>query len=169
MQTITSSPDRDTEPQDGAVPAARGRSKLVVGLVTLVALAVISIAIVAVTGASAGGGRTVQADLKEWAVSLNHTALSPGKYTFKIVDVGKAEHELIAFRTSLAPSALPKGSDGRINEDDPALVSATDGPDLTAGQTVSRTVNLSKPGTYIFMCNLPAHYGLGMHTVVTVK
>jgi uncharacterized cupredoxin-like copper-binding protein len=169
MQTITHRPDRNAGPAESTVGAATRRGKLRVGLAVVGALAAISIGIVAVTAGSSSGNRTVQANLREWAVSLNHTTLSPGKYTFKIADTGKAEHELIAFRTSLAPSALAIGSDGRINEDDPALVSATDGPDLKAGQTVSRTVDLTKPGTYIFMCNLTAHYGLGMHTVVTVK
>ena len=167
MQTITHRPDHTAEPTDAAVSTPARRRKLVVGLAIAVALAVI--AIVAVTSASSGGTRTVQASLKEWSVTLNHTTLSPGKYTFKIANTGKAEHELIAFRTSLAPSAIHIGSDGRINEEDPALVSATDGPDLDAGHTVSRKVDLTTPGTYIFMCNLTSHYGLGMHTVVTVK
>jgi uncharacterized cupredoxin-like copper-binding protein len=38
---------------------------------------------------------------------------------------------------------------------------------LKAGATNTITIDL-EAGHYVFMCNLPAHYGLGMHTDFTV-
>ena len=151
----------------GTPPTSRRKFGLV--LVVGAALVAMAIGLFAVTGGSPATHPSVKAGLREWAVTFDQTILSRGTYTFKIANDGKVEHELIAFRTSLSPGALPTAADGRINEEDPALVSATDGPNLKPGQTTSRTVDLTTPGTYVFMCNLPAHYGLGMHTVVTVS
>ena len=85
------------------------------------------------------------------------------------LDPGFLSRTLQALQRRQIVARRPSKDDGRINEEAPGLVSVTDGPDLKAGQITSRSVDLTKAGTYIFMCNLPAHYGLGMHTVVTVS
>ena len=86
--------------------------------------------------------------------------------TFNITNQGPSSHELLAFRTDLPDDQLPLGPDGRINED--ALPKVLDTQtDLTPGIQRSLTVPLS-PGRYVPVCNLPGHYKMGMHTVVTV-
>ena len=39
--------------------------------------------------------------------------------------------------------------------------------DMEAGTTKTLTIDLA-PGHYAFVCNLPGHYGQGMHTDFTV-
>ena len=44
----------------------------------------------------------------------------------------------------------------------------TDGDDIAAGGTQVRTIDMTKPGQYVFMCNIPGHFHEGMYAVVTV-
>src|SRR5438270_10948219 len=115
MQTVTDRDERLDPTGSSAGPAAK-RRKLGVVLGVAIALLVVAIGLVAAKGGSSGGGHTVNAGLSEWAVSFDHTTLRPGKYTLKIANNGKVEHELIAFRTSLAPDALANDPDGRTTE-----------------------------------------------------
>ena len=117
---------------------------------------------------AAASPQTVNASLSEWNVGLSRTTLPAGTYTFKISNAGTMEHELIAFRTGSPSAVLPTDVKSDVEEESPAIVKATDGDDLAAGGTQTRTIDLTKPGTYVFLCNLPGHYKLGMHTTVTV-
>ena len=44
----------------------------------------------------------------------------------------------------------------------------SDGENIDSGGSQSRTVDLSTPGTYLFVCNIPGHFHQGMYSVVTV-
>ena len=35
--------------------------------------------------------------------------------------------------------------------------------------TQTRMIDLTQPGSYLFVCNLPGHVQAGMYSVVTVK
>lgn len=107
--------------------------------------------------------------VKQWSVTLNKASFAPGKYRFAIKNEGSIPHELIAVRTDLPIADLPMTATGDVNEDDPALPNVTDGDDIAVGATQMRVINLSTPGTYIFMCNLPGHFKSGMHEVITVQ
>jgi uncharacterized cupredoxin-like copper-binding protein len=71
------------------------------------------------------------------------------------------------FRSDLAPSAYPLDH-GDINEEGPGISKISDGDNIDPGKSQTRTVDLSTPGTYLFVCNLPGHFGHGMFKVVTV-
>jgi len=104
--------------------------------------------------------------LSEWKIGLPST-IKAGKIKFTIDNVGVAEHELIAFRSNLAPLSFPQVK-GDVDESGKGIVQVTDGDDIAVGGTQTRTVDLTKPGNYVFMCNIPGHFHLGMYAVVTV-
>ena len=118
--------------------------------------------------AKVAGPAKATAALNEWSVKLSSTTFKPGKYSFTISNDGKAEHELIAVKTDLPLANLPLKADGGVNEESPALPNATDGDDILVGKSQVRTIDLTAPGSYVFMCNLPAHFKQGMHEVITV-
>jgi uncharacterized cupredoxin-like copper-binding protein len=61
------------------------------------------------------------------------------------------------------------GADGNIIEDSPQLVKVADsGASVPPGQ--SRTLyTVLTPGNYVFVCNLPGHYRLGMRAALVVQ
>ena len=110
-------------------------------------------------------GSTINAGLSEWKIAVP-TTLAAGKYTFHITNTGMMEHEMLVMKTDLAPAQLPM-KDGELNED--ALPPMSDGPNIAPGKTQDRTIDLTKPGKYLFVCNLPGHFAKHMYTYVTVQ
>jgi uncharacterized cupredoxin-like copper-binding protein len=106
--------------------------------------------------------------LSDMKVTPSSVSVAPGKYDVTISNSGMMVHELLVFHTDIAPADIPIGSDGKVAEDAPGFM-ISDGADLESGASQSRTIDLSQPGTYLFVCNLPGHFMAGMHTVVTVK
>jgi uncharacterized cupredoxin-like copper-binding protein len=108
--------------------------------------------------------------LSEYKVALPSTTLTAGVKTLQITNDGAMEHELLVFHpsASIDPNNLPLDNTGAINEDAPGINKISDGDNIDPGGAQTRTVNLSQPGTYVFVCNLPGHYKLGMRTIVTV-
>jgi uncharacterized cupredoxin-like copper-binding protein len=105
--------------------------------------------------------------LKEWSVGVSPTQVKAGKYTYTITNAGQTAHELLVFKSDLAPSAYPmKGTD--INEEGAGMTKISDGDNIEPGGTQQRTIDLSQPGTYLFVCNIPGHFMQGMSTVVAV-
>jgi len=76
-------------------------------------------------------------------------------------------HELLIFKSDLAPAAYPKDKSGDIIEDGPGVNLVSDGENIDPAGAQTRTVDL-KPGTYLFVCNIPGHFKQGMFQVVTV-
>lgn len=106
--------------------------------------------------------------LSDFHVEAASTAVGPGRTTFQITNGGAVEHELLVFRSDLAPTAYPL-KDGNIDEESPRITKVSDGDNLLPGSSQTRTVDLSTAGTYLFVCNLPGHFKAGMFTVVTVR
>jgi uncharacterized cupredoxin-like copper-binding protein len=117
----------------------------------------------AAPSAAALDGQTVT--LSEWKVAMP-TTVKAGKATFTISNAGATQHELLVFKSDLAPSAYPTDAAG-IVEDGAGVTVLSDGENIDPGKTQMRTVDLT-PGTYLFVCNIPAHFAQGMYTVVTV-
>ena len=91
-----------------------------------------------------------------------------GKLNFSITNIGTIQHELLVFKSDLASSAYPLDSKGNIVEDGPGVTLVSDGDNIDPGKTQTRTVDLTQPGTYLFVCNIPGHFKAGMFSVVTV-
>ena len=78
---------------------------------------------------------------------------------------GTAVHEFAVLKTNLAQNLIPTDptQPGKVLE--PGLVGRVAG--LAPGASASLTLNLSA-GSYVLICNEPAHYIAGMHTAFTV-
>jgi uncharacterized cupredoxin-like copper-binding protein len=91
-----------------------------------------------------------------------------GQANFDITNIGTIQHELLVFKSDLPPSSYPVDKDGNIIEDGPGITLVSDGDNIDPGKTQTRVVDLTKPGTYLFVCNIPGHFHAGMFSVVTV-
>jgi uncharacterized cupredoxin-like copper-binding protein len=116
---------------------------------------------------SASGSGQTAIELSEWKVAMP-TTIKAGMVTFTITNIGAVQHELIGFRSPLDPVAYPRTKTGDVNEEGKGITSATDGPNLDPAGTETRTIDLTVPGRYVFMCNIPGHFVQGMYAVVTV-
>jgi len=105
--------------------------------------------------------------LSEWSVALP-TSMSTGPVNVTITNIGTMQHELLVFKSDLAPDAYPVDSQGTIIEDGPGITLVSRGDPISPGKTETRVVDLTQPGTYLFVCNLPGHFKAGMFRVVTV-
>ncbi len=105
--------------------------------------------------------------LSEWKVDVPST-MKAGSVTFSISNQGTVQHELLVFKSDLAPAKYPTDAAGDIQEDGAGVNLLSDGDNIDPQGTQSRTVDLTAPGTYLFVCNIPGHFKAGMYTVVTV-
>lgn len=116
------------------------------------------------TGARSGGSVAVK--LSDNAISLDQSSLNAGKVLFRITNAGSIEHEFAVLKTVLGADKLP------ANPDKPGKVKEDGNVGEVEGVAVKETKDLSldlQPGQYVLICNLPDHYGLGMHVAFTVK
>jgi uncharacterized cupredoxin-like copper-binding protein len=109
----------------------------------------------------------VPAALSEWHVAVP-TTIKAGTVNLETANFGTIQHELLVFKSDLPPSGYPVDKDGNIVEDGPGITLVSDGDNLDPGTTQTRTVDLTQPGSYLFVCNIPGHFKAGMFTAVTV-
>jgi uncharacterized cupredoxin-like copper-binding protein len=109
----------------------------------------------------------IAAGLSEWHVAVP-TTIKAGTVVLEAANFGTIQHELLVFRSDLPPSQFPIDANGDIVEDGPGINLISDGDNLDPGTTQTRTVDLTQPGTYLFVCNIPGHFKAGMYQVVTV-
>ncbi|HEV1997219.1 MAG TPA: plastocyanin/azurin family copper-binding protein [Candidatus Dormibacteraeota bacterium] len=104
----------------------------------------------------------------EWKVEVP-ASIKAGQVNFKITNTGAVEHELLVFKADKGIADYPVDADGKIKEEDPSIVKVSDGDNIAAGASQTRTIDLTKPGRYLFVCNLPTHFKQGMSKIVTVS
>lgn len=121
----------------------------------------------AVVTVSAGPGAPQAVILNEWKVTAP-PSVKAGKYNFTIANAGQAEHELLVFKSDLGPAQYPLEGSGNIAEDGPGITKVSDGNNIVPGTAQTRIIELSTPGKYLFVCNIPGHFKMGMFAVVTV-
>jgi uncharacterized cupredoxin-like copper-binding protein len=131
---------------------------------------------------TAGAATTVNVVLGDTAglkgkmtMVVNPTTAPAGKVTFTVKNNGTITHELIVLKTPTASDKLPISDAG----DPPAPVtsgankvsettSAGETGDVAKGETKSVTLDLTA-GSYVLVCNIAQHYGLGMRAAFTVS
>ena len=122
------------------------------------------------TGASTAGQNAVAVSLQQWSITSSTTTVPAGAITFSVTNAGTIPHEFVVLSTDTPAADFPIGSfEGeqyRINEDKVGTNVGETG-DMESNTTKSLSIDL-KPGHYAFVCNLPQHYGLGMHIDFTV-
>ena len=107
----------------------------------------------------------VQATVKDFGISLAPTTVTSGEVTFAITNEGPSVHEFVVVKTDLAADALPvEGQE--VTED--ALDAIGEAEDIQSGATSNLSLNLD-PGSYVAICNIAEHYGLGMRVSLTVS
>lgn len=121
---------------------------------------------IAVTPAPTSPSHTQTISLYEWKV-IAATTLKAGKTTFTISNFGTIPHELLVFKSKLPLSSYPTDKAGDIVEDGAGITLLSDGENIDPAGAQVRAVDLT-PGTYVFVCNIPAHFKQGMYAVVTV-
>jgi len=128
-----------------------------------------SVAAASVAPASVAAGPLTVA-LDQWSITPQASQIPAGPATFKVTNDGMMTHEFVVMRTDRPAADFHIGSfEGeqfRVNEDTVGTNVGETG-DMTAGANKTIKIDL-KPGHYVFICNLPGHYGLGMHTDFTV-
>ena len=127
-----------------------------------------AVALVAVTLAavSCGGGGGVEATLQDFSITLDSDSAPAGEVTFNIQNDGPSVHELVVFKTDLAPDALPTIEEDGIpvvDEEGEGVELVDEVEDIAVGDSPDLTVNL-EAGSYAIICNIPAHYQQGMYT-----
>jgi uncharacterized cupredoxin-like copper-binding protein len=127
-------------------------------LAALVALAV------AVAAGAMPKTATVSATEQEFKLSPKPTKVKTGKVTFTVRNIGHLAHEFIVLKTNIAANKLPKKGQRAVEV---GRVGRIPG-EIKAGQTKTLTLNL-KPGKYVLLCNLPAHYASGQYAAFTVS
>ncbi|MDA1061894.1 MAG: hypothetical protein O2895_03155 [Chloroflexi bacterium] len=114
---------------------------------------------------AAAEGAAVSVSLSEWAVAVDPASIEAGEVTFTVANAGAVAHEFVIIRSDLAADALPVEG-GLVPEADVDFVAEIE--EFPASTTERLTVGLSA-GDYILLCNVPAHYGLGMTVGFTVN
>ena len=140
------------------------------------ALAVLAVAVaVSALSACGGGGSksssppgTVTVTEKEYAIGLSSKAIKAGKVHFEVKNQGGMPHELVLFKTDLAPNALPV-KEGKVDEEGAGLQHIDpEAENISPGQTKSLDADLA-PGSYVAICNIAGHYQLGMRAAFKVQ
>lgn len=116
----------------------------------------------AVTDRAVAAGK-VTVDASEYAFAPATITAKPGKLEITLDNKGKIPHELVVLKTDEAPDAL-KVSGGRVSED----ASVGEVEEIDGGGSKSATVDV-EAGKYVYVCNIPGHYGDGMRGQLTVK
>lgn len=97
------------------------------------------------------------------------TSVKAGDVTFTVKNTGTIDHEMVVLKTDTAYDKLAIGTDEADKVDESASVGETGDPALKPNETRSFTVKDMKPGTYVLVCNIAKHYGLGMRAAFTVS
>ena len=120
----------------------------------------------AVQGASSSGTQRMDVTEKDFGIALDKPSADRGDIAFHVTNEGPSTHEFVVFKTDAAPGALPV-DDNKVDEEAPEVTHIDEIEDIGAGESKDLSVSLD-PGNYVLICNLPAHYGLGMHAALHV-
>jgi hypothetical protein len=128
----------------GPVTAVRRHGRRSLRLLTLACSLLIVTTIAGFTWGASRGSATqpfpsLTASESDFTIRLSASRASAGPISIVVRNRGPSAHELVVFRTTIAP-----------------------------GQSRTLYAVLA-PGTYIAVCNLPGHYRLGMHAALVVQ
>lgn len=109
--------------------------------------------------------QVVHADLWDqggvMGIKVDKPSVAAGQVTFEVVNSSKTMvHEMLVIKVDNFHDSLPyQTNEARVIED--KVQDFGEVSELEPGQSGSLTVNL-KPGKYLLLCNIPAHYEMGM-------
>ena len=108
---------------------------------------------------------------------IDKTSAPAGDVTFVVKNDGNIDHELVVLQTDTPfdqivvnaagdPPAIVTSAPNKILEDN--NVGETGEPNVKKGDTRTFTISDMKPGHYVLVCNLAAHYQMGLRAEFTV-
>ncbi len=117
---------------------------------------------------TSAGETTVDVSLDDFAVNLSEATVAAGAVTFNVTNNGTSvPHNLLVVKTDLDADALPVDDAAfMVDEDQVDIAVASEDLDIGAAEEVAADL---EPGSYVLICNIPTHYGLGMTTAFTVE
>jgi len=109
--------------------------------------------------------------------TIDKTSAPAGDVTFVVKNDGTIAHELVVLQTDVASDQIPVNAAGdppapaatganKILEDN--NIGETGDPELQKGDSRTFTIKDMKPGHYVLVCNLAAHYQMGLRADFTV-
>ncbi len=126
-----------------------------------------AVAALACTAASSQA-RVVTVDMNEYSLHPSVAAVQAGAVTFKVVNHGSMEHELVIMKTDLSPKDLVMEANGAKMDETASGEDMGEVEGIEMGQTKTGTFTL-EPGHYVLVCNEPEHYQQGMAAAFDVK
>jgi uncharacterized cupredoxin-like copper-binding protein len=117
-----------------------------------------------------GMGMGMRADMKMamMGIQIDKKTIPAGKTTFEVMNSSKEmQHEMLISPIATEDTVLPFiENENRVDEEKSGDLGEVS--ELEPGKSGALTLEL-KPGLYILFCNIPAHYMMGMWTVVKVE
>jgi uncharacterized cupredoxin-like copper-binding protein len=110
----------------------------------------------------------IEATLKEFSITLAPAEATAGEVHFELKNVGAIEHEFVVFKTDLDPAKLPVDADGNVDEEGAGVEHIGEQEHVKPKTPMDFSISLDA-GSYVVVCNLPAHYKAGMHAALTVS
>ena len=107
----------------------------------------------------------ISVELDDFSVAPDPSSTSHGEITFAVQNTSSTPHDFVVIRTDLAPDALPVEG-AAVDESQLDVVLRID--DIAGGESSSEAAELD-PGSYVLICNVPGHYGLGMTAELTIE
>jgi uncharacterized cupredoxin-like copper-binding protein len=124
------------------------------------------------SAACGGGAATTSANTvitvtqDDKTITLDRASVPSGVVTFKLVNASTIVHSLFLLKTDLPHDKIPADPKDGSKVQLPGLL--RESGQVAAGLTKEFSVKL-EPGTYVLVCNEPAHYIVGMHVGFTVR
>jgi uncharacterized cupredoxin-like copper-binding protein len=141
--------------------------KVLAVLVLAVALSVAACGGDASSGAATNGAVTkVTVTLTDNAIALSQPSVASGKVTFDVVNKGTTVHSLVLIRTELPHDKIPSDPKDDAKVDEKGSLLSTGQLAVAESKSFNRDL---KAGSYVLVCNEPAHYLVGMHIGFTVR
>lgn len=126
-----------------------------------------AIAAATLVGACASTSDGITVTLDEYTLEAGAATAPAGRIAFAARNVGKIEHELAVIKTDRGPDDLPV-KDGEVQTDTQGLDLVAGTGRIKAGASQALEVTL-RPGSYVLLCNIPAHYQTGMRAPFRVS
>lgn len=149
-----------TEPQGAPIEGANSGSAAAEATVTLAPLPA--------AGPVGSASGTVNVTMKEFSVAAQPASTASGQITFNLKNEGAVVHELVVIRTEIDAADLPQ-SGGKVDETSVAIEVKGKIQNVAGGASGQPMTAGLPAGKYVLICNVPGHYGAGMHTGLTVQ
>ncbi len=112
---------------------------------------------------------TVNATERDGTIDLDRASSASGNVEFAIKNAGELTHEFVVLKTDLAEDALPLAADkGAVDQSGDGVDVVGEKSSIAPGADATLAFDDLANGNYVIICNVPGHYGLGMHASFVV-